>query len=424
MSRTPPPGGGVMVTHPGRQHVYETVLAAQESELLYAFATSVHFGRPAGQALVKMASQMRPRGAVIRGAMQRSNHAIDPKLVVTFPYRALAARVVRRSLIGAASQVWVRHGTDAAIARWLSRSDQTPSVVHGFEGGCLETFRVAKSRGCITVLDVPNAHEYATQALLAEGDREPRRGFETARVRAERESADYLLAPSQFVVRCLVEHGVSAKRIVLLPYGADINPRGSSEQRRDDGVFRLLFVGQVGARKGIRYLLDAWDRLELAKAELILVGGADKIGRALLRRSRHGTTWIGQVPSSVVRSWFSRADVFAFPSLAEGSALVTYEAMASGLPVVTTPCSGSVVRDGIDGFIIEPRNVDALLDRLVSLREDRQLRRAMGEAGRLRIETSYTWCHYRKRLVQLYSDLLAGRSPQADLRPDTNSWDR
>ena len=66
------------------------------------------------------------------------------------------------------------------------------------------------------------------------------------------------------------------------------------------------------------------------------------------------------------------ADVFVFPSLFEGSAVVTYEALACGLPSVVTPNAGSVVRDGLEGFVVPPRDVEALAARMEQLGDDPQ----------------------------------------------------
>ncbi len=132
-------------------------------------------------------------------------------------------------------------------------------------------------------------------------------------------------------------------------------------------MFRALFVGFVGELKGVRELLTAWSELALPRAELVLVGGADAEGRALLREFAGVHRWVGQVPRSDVERFYAESDVFVFPSRVEGSALVTYEAMASGLPVITTRTSGSVVRDGLDGHIVPVRDSAALASSIAHL---------------------------------------------------------
>jgi glycosyltransferase involved in cell wall biosynthesis len=390
----------VVVAHPGKQHVYQTVLAAQEAGSLQAFATSVYFepsSRFAHGASI-LASRFGARG-ILRSALSRSHPEIDSKKVVTFPWWAAVARLSWAFPIGSTFEQYAWGRTDASIAKWLSGLEQKPQIVHGFEGGARSTFEAAKTRGIITVLDVSNAHERAERALREEG--ESGGVGSTERVRAERDLADVLLAPSEFVEECLVESGVSKKQIVRLPYGADPD-RFSVAEPQHDGLFRVLFVGSVSARKGVRYLLEAWRRLELRDAELILVGAADAFGRKLIADAPSSVRWVGCVGGHEVQQYFANADAFAFPSLAEGSALVTYEALASGLPVVTTTSSGSVVRDGVDGFVVAPRDVDAICDRIEALWRDRDLGRRLGLSGRSLIESEYTWRHYGRRLDDVY----------------------
>src|SRR5262249_27834906 len=93
------------------------------------------------------------------------------------------------------------------------------------------------------------------------------------------------------------------------------------------------------------------------------------------------------------------------PSLHEGSALVTYEALASGLPVITTENAGSVVRDGVDGFVVPIRDVTALQEKILMLYQNRELRREMGARARERAE-QFTWAAHRARLSALMGQIL------------------
>ena len=101
---------------------------------------------------------------------------------------------------------------------------------------------------------------------------------------------------------------------------------------------------------------------------------------------------------------YQQADIFVFPSIEEGSALVTYEAMACGLPVVTTPNAGSLVRDGVEGFIVPIRDPDALAERVERLRADARLRQEMGRAARMRAE-EFTWEQHGQALIQYYKSI-------------------
>ena len=98
-----------------------------------------------------------------------------------------------------------------------------------------------------------------------------------------------------------------------------------------------------------------------------------------------------------------------YPSLHEGSAFATYEALASGLPVIATPNTGSVVRDGIDGYLVPVRDVAALMEKIELLYRDAQRRAAMGAAARQRA-LEFTWRAYRARLAALFDGFVSASS--------------
>jgi glycosyltransferase involved in cell wall biosynthesis len=399
---------GVAISHPGTQHSYRTVRAAQDAGVLQLFTTSIFVTR--GSVLDRA---FRATGAVpllnrlVSRVGSRSDDAIDPNRVRSSPLAGLAATSVRRlPFCGNAWRI-SEQLHDRRTARWIRETKDPPAILHGFEGSCLATLEAGRTRRIATVLDVPSAHECALEMYAREGITGigPRN---TARIMRERTFADILLAPSEFVAGCLVRNGVDEDRIVRVPYGVDpavFTPQSSTAAR---GQFRVLFVGSVSHLKGARYLLEAWKQARLEDAELVLVGRIGKAAREWLRGAK-SVRLLGQLPRRQVRQWFAQSDAFVLPSLAEGSALVTYEALASGLPVVTTPNSGSVVREGQDGFLVAPRDVDALVGALTRLRADETLCKELGASGRELIRANYTWDHYRTRLEDVYRRLLSSR---------------
>ncbi len=241
-------------------------------------------------------------------------------------------------------------------------------------------------------------------------------------VQRERAAADYLLAASDVVRQCLLQHGVPARKIVQIPYGVDASrfspaPRGAVREG-----LRVLYVGKINARKGVRYLLEAWRRLALPGAELVLVGPADSYGRRLLAAYRGTYQWRGNLSYHDVHRELQEADLFVCPSLAEGSPLVVYEAMAAGLPVVTTEPARAVLRDGIDGFVVPICDASAIADRIRWLHCHPRERAAMGASARQRILQGYTWQHYHQRLICAYRAMLAGADPSQALAELEEQW--
>ena len=108
---------------------------------------------------------------------------------------------------------------------------------------------------------------------------------------------------------------------------------------------------------------------------------------------------VGPIPRAEILTQYAWADLFLLPSICEGSATVVYEAMAAGLPVICTPNTGSVVRNGCEGFIIPIRNSDAIADVIDRLSTDRELLFSLQKSARRRAQ-DYSLHAYKVRLEQ------------------------
>jgi glycosyltransferase involved in cell wall biosynthesis len=208
---------------------------------------------------------------------------------------------------------------------------------------------------------------------------------------------DFAVCPSEAVRDDLADNfGIPRERSVVVPYG--MNPQ-LLELPPKPQRGRVLFVGTAELRKGIHYLALAAEKLA-AKNIRCEFRVAGNVSPQIARRTecKH-LNFLGRVPRERIAEEYQRADVFVLPSLAEGSAEVTYEALAAGVPVITTRAAGSVARDGIEGRIVPERDSNTLADAIEQLVEDRALRDRMATAARERAR-DYTWEKYGERLVK------------------------
>lgn len=227
-------------------------------------------------------------------------------------------------------------------------------------------------------------------------------GKDRAEIQTDLPVYDYFFSPSAFVSESLAAAGVPANRIVCIPYGVDpqeFRPRPPDTPRAD---FRVAFSGLVCARKGIPTLLEAWKQLDLPGASLNLYGRLDPaLSESLRDAGRHNIFVRGFVD---LKSELPQNDLFVFPSAWEGSAKAVYEALACGLPVVTTHNAGSVVQDGVQGFIIPVGDVSALAAKIRYFYDNRQaLSRFSSEARRLGLK--YSWSRYAETVIDCYHRL-------------------
>lgn len=283
--------------------------------------------------------------------------------------------------------------TGRAFNEWCLRQDWGPAGgVFVYNTAGLEILEEARRRGLRTIVEQTIAPYAVEQAILAEErarypgwDSEVDPGPDVAeyidRERREWLLADSVVCGSEFVRQGVTEVGGPAIPACVVPYGVD-GRFDAPPAEPHGGPLRVLIVGQVGLRKGTPYAVEVARRLK-GRAEFRWVG-AFKLTDAAKEQLGSDVRFTGPVPRSEVVDQYAWADVYFLPSLVEGSATSTYEALTAGRPVVCTPNCGSVVRDGMEGFIVAVRDVDAMVDRLERLSRDPELRRTLGTAARRR----------------------------------------
>lgn len=204
--------------------------------------------------------------------------------------------------------------------------------------------------------------------------------------------------------------------------GTDGSEDGSEDGGRDS--FHLVFVGRLAGVKGAPLLLDAVARLAAARPglRLTLVGDGPERPALEARAAELGlgarVAFTGYLTQDQVADTLARADALALPSFAEGVPVVLMEAMATGLPVVTTRIMGipELVEDGVSGLLVPPGDLDALTAALDRLAGDPAGAAAMGRAGRAKVAADYDLGAEASWLKRLFAGHLAG-DPPPGLRP-------
>jgi alpha-maltose-1-phosphate synthase len=155
--------------------------------------------------------------------------------------------------------------------------------------------------------------------------------------------------------------------------------------------------------------LQAWQNLKLPDAELLLIG-INEFPKGWLDQYTENTRHISSLPHALLNQYYSSANVLVLPSLVEGLALVQLEAMACGIPLITTPNAGGsdIVTDGVEGFVIPIRDVEALKEKLEwCYRHPLELAQ-MGRSARLKAE-QLNWARYRHKLASKVREILTNK---------------
>jgi len=234
--------------------------------------------------------------------------------------------------------------------------------------------------------------------------------------------ADGVLAAGKDARQFVRKYGVPESRIYDLPNATDVGffstASGAAREKRDDSRRTLglrglvfLFVGRRWWLKGLEYLIDGFGELNRrysGQVSLLLVGdGPD--GEALRQRcerqSIDNVVFIDYVQKQDLPRIYGLADVFVFPTLGDSYGLVVDEAMACGLPVISTSAAGEIrsrVEDGVTGFVVPPRSSAALAERMATLTSDPDLARNMGLRGfkKISTQTPDMWAEHFERAVE------------------------
>jgi glycosyltransferase involved in cell wall biosynthesis len=353
------------------------------------------------------------------------------------PLRAAAQRLGRRRLpalagvpkvqgrIGEARRLALRavgladDGLPKKANEWLMRTMSrecrrfSVSAIHSYEDCSLWQFNEAQRLGKSCIYDMPIGYYALRERIISELElkyvdwmrsRRSADQVSTRQKRQEMELADLVLVPSKFVADSIQEYHAN-KRIALAPFGVDLDNWPLRTEQRSEGIMTFVYAGQCSVYKGIPLLLLAWEAAGLKGARLQLIGKW-QLAETKKRELPSCCTWIGPVGSEELSRLYRRADVFVFPSNFEGFGLVVTEALASGLPVLTTQGRGAdEIIDEASGRTVPPDNLDALVEELRWFEQHRGQLPELSCAARLNAERR-TWTQYRSLVTAAVGPLV------------------
>jgi glycosyltransferase involved in cell wall biosynthesis len=403
----------LILSFPGiNQNVRAALRALQGNRMLSIFCTTLAWSSSS-----RLMSILPFR--VRKELSRRTLDEVEPGRIVRFPLKEiqriaahkLGISALTRHETGWASVDAVSQDLDGKVARLIRRGEARGARgVYAYEYCALRTFRAAAESGLRRFYELPIGYWRAGRRLMEE-ERELQPDWavtiETLRDSPEKlsqkdlelESANHIIVPSDFVRDTLREHPSLTATIDVIPYGAPAamkRPRTALSPK-----LRLLYVGHLSQRKGLSYLFQAMRKLE-GLVSLTLIGRLPEEECPALMRELERHEWLGTLTHERVLEVMARHDVMVFPSLFEGFALVILEAMARGLPVITTPNSGGsmAIEDGKDGFIVPIRDPDAIAERITWLTRDRNRLSAMSIAASNKAD-SMSWLAYEKTFSRI-----------------------
>lgn len=387
----------VHVAHPGTQRGFRVAQILQKEGRLATFSTTLAFNEESTMA---------------RRFPARSLGAIPSEKL-----RRIASWYEWVNVIGARLP-----GYDAWKDRcWLRRNrvfgsqvgaitGSAGDILYGFDTASAEMFRAAKARGLRCVLDQTIVHSVRAEEILkkAANDRpqyaaslswQPYSSLEIERRCQEVRLADLVLCPSEAVSASVMEAGARKENVRIVPFGIDLETFKPGTKARS-GPFRALFVGQMTQRKGLGYLLEAWREASIENAELLIAGElpTNFDWRPHLTRD---VRLLGKLSRPALVEMYQGCHCLVLPTLLEGQCNAVLEAMACGLPVLTTASAGlgDKLVHGVNGFLLKADRPAEWVQVLRSLSSNPEKIAEMGAAA-FATSRAFSLQAYGARLIE------------------------
>jgi glycosyltransferase involved in cell wall biosynthesis len=303
-----------------------------------------------------------------------------------------------------------------AIVRRFARKFERGDIVYFWLTSPVPTVKRLQERGIFVVREMINCtlsrrrrELQSAYALLGQADQSRISDEDIDRERAELLAVDAVFCPNDFVLESVLEYGVPAQRCIPTSYGWGEDRIGATTVHAKDARGTVvLFVGTGDVRKGLPWLLEAWERAGI-EGRLLLAGLIDDDVKTRYSRilARHDVCELGYVEN--IAGVYRSADIFCFPSWEEGGPLVTIEAMACGLPCIVTPMGGAgLVEDSRNGIIVQPGDVDGIAAAISRLASSEAARKELGNRAMITAR-DFTWQAVGQRRVRALMQIARAR---------------
>lgn len=309
---------------------------------------------------------------------------------------------------------------DDYVSRKLPKRNRA-NAFWGFQGSSLNSLHTANGLGKTSIVELSTAHVTASLKILGEeaalhpkwADSIDNLVFPSAyekRLREEPHIANKVIAASAFTKQTLIDDGVEAHKIGVLPLGFELShiPYRHRTDKLSGRPLKLLYAGTLTQRKGLMYLLEAMKTFNKREVELYCIGGIQGSGEGL---REYAGQYHYQPPVSQYELFklYGEFDALVLPTIFEGFGLVIVEAMAAGLPVITTPHSmgPDVITDDKNGYLIPIRDINAIVGAIEKLRQKTDEEYLLMRKSAREAVLAFSWDAYKPRLSELLTTFVA-----------------
>ncbi len=401
----------VLLVHPGTQYSHQIAKQLFRKKILFYFITGYTIAE--NSLLVLLLKKYFP--LFHRKLSNRIIQHIPNNKLKTFPFHEIKSLIKIKG--NASEKIYFERNNifQHKIAKnILSKS----SIVIGFDTSSLVLIKRANELNKPFILDVSIAHSITKNKIyntLVQVFPEWAQFIELKEpqyIELEQQefiNANALVVASKFTMQTLIDQGINPSKIFINPYGINLDDFALKQTYSSNNNIKFIFIGLVDVRKGIPFLLNTWKKINSSSLELSLVGSiTDDVKNIITDKfSNLNITIQGKIPHSELPVLLVKHDVFIFPTYFEGFGLVILEAMACGLPVITTTASAGpdIIENGKEGFIIEAGDEIALTNAINFFIDNPTQIEIMGRAARKKA-AQYSWDAYGERWEKIIQSIL------------------
>lgn len=401
----------IILSHPtGNANLRAVLEAFEEGGILHSFHTTIAtFSGNLWSRLSKLPGMKDFGRRIYTDAVRTKTYSYPFKELMRMLLSKLSLKNLIQTDKAPFSVFSIYKELDKSVAHFIERNPDS-NAVYAYEDGALLSFRSAKNRGKLCLYDLPIGYWRSMHELLeVEKTKNPDwavtlGGFSDSPEKLKQKDeelriADRIYVASTFTKKTLEKYPSKLAPIEIIPYGFPTVNQNRKYKPLENRKLKVLYVGGLSQRKGISYLFQAIDAIE-EQVELTVVGrgSIDKCPALANALSKH--CYIPSLPHAKVLSLMATQDVLVFPSLFEGFGMVITEAMSQGTPVITTnrTCGPDVINHGLNGWIVEAGNGQALQDQLQQIIDNPG---SCEKTGRAALETAAKrpWSQYGYELL-------------------------
>lgn len=289
--------------------------------------------------------------------------------------------------------------------------DKKPGVYLSLNGYQLEIYKTLKDHKFL-ISDNGSAHPIEVDLIRSQESKkfgmqfDKISPFEISNSLREYEICDLIQVPSNFAKKSYLKHGIDEKKLFLNNYGVDTDFFNCEKIKEEE--FIIVFCGGITLRKGIHYLIKSFNKLNIKKSKLFLIGPIDSNFHKIIKNDiKENIYFLGPKNQNEIIQIYRKCSLYIQPSIEEGLALSQLQAMSCKLPLLCNSNTGGedIITEGIEGYTISPFDINVLSEYIKWFYLNREKTYEMGLLARKKVLNNYTWDHYGLRLINQLNKL-------------------